>query len=208
MNKSTDKKKGLRYHIGSFFLKLIGWKTAGQLPPFQKYVLISEPHTSNWDLPLMLLLSMRIGFKLNWVAKDTLFKGLFGRYLKWMGGIPVNRRSRNNFVDQTIEALNKNEKIIIVVSPAGTRGHTHFWRSGFYHIAQGAGVPIVMGFLDYPNKTGGIGPYILTSGNMEKDFERLRDFYATVKGKYPEKFGPVKLRSNTSGESDKKNKPK
>ena len=115
MSKSTDKKQGMRYHIGSFFLKLIGWKTAGQLPPFQKYVLISEPHTSNWDLPLMLLLAMKIGFNLNWVAKDTLFKGLFGRYLKWMGGIPVNRRSRNKFVEQTIDVINKSEKIIIVV---------------------------------------------------------------------------------------------
>lgn len=195
---------GLRYYMGSFLLKLIGWKTGGKLPDFPKYVLISEPHTTNWDLALMLVLSMKIGFKLNWVAKDTIFKGLHGRYLKWMGGIPVNRRSRNNFVDQSIEAINTNDKIIIVVSPAGTRSYTEFWRSGFYHIAHGAGVPIVMGYLDYAHKTGGVGPYIHTTGYLEKDFEKFREFYATVKGKYPEKFGPVRPRPAT----DKKNNNK
>ncbi len=204
--KKSDKtvpRHGIRYYVGAFFLKLVGWKTGGKLPDFPKYVLISEPHTSNWDLPIMLLLAMKIGFKLNWVAKDTLFKGLHGRYLKWLGGIPVNRRTHNNFVDQTIEAINNHDEIIIVVSPAGTRSYTEFWRSGFYHIARGAGVPIVMGFLDYPNKTGGVGPTLIPSGDMEKDFEKLRAFYATVKGKYPEKFGPVRPRP-ASNKNDKR----
>ena len=199
MNIKVKKKKQhtnrFSYLFAKTVLKLIGWKVDFTLPKERKYLLISEPHTSNWDLPLMLIISIVIGEQLNWAAKDSIFKGLHGKYLRWLGGIPVNRRSRTNFTDQVTEIFNKSEKLIIVIAPAGTRSYTEYWKSGFYHIANGARVPIAFGFLDYGNKVGGIKPGFLPTGNIEEDFKLIREFYKGMKGKNPDNFGPIRIKS-------------
>ncbi len=187
-------KNPFSYLFAKTVLKLVGWKVEFELPKEKKYLLISEPHTTNWDLPLMLLISKVIGVQLNWAAKDTIFRGLHGKYLKWLGGIPVNRRSRTKFTDQIIEIFNQSKKMIFVIAPAGTRSYTEYWRSGFYRIANEARVPIAFGFLDYGNKIGGIKPGFLPSGNIEEDFKLIREFYKDIKGKNPENFGPIQIK--------------
>ena len=182
------------YLFAKLILKIIRWKIEYELPPEKKFILIAVPHTSNWDLPLMLLISNIIGIQFNWVAKDTIFKGLHGKYLRWLGGIPVNRRSRANFTDQVIEIFNQSEKLIIVVAPAGTRGYTEYWKSGFYHIARGAKIPITFGFLDYGNKVGGLKPGFMPSGNTEEDFKLIRNFYRGMTGKNPDSSGPIRIK--------------
>ncbi len=186
----------ISYYLAKSVLKIVGWKIDFTLPKEKKFLLISEPHTSNWDLPLMLIISQVIGVQLNWAAKDTIFKGLHGKYLRWLGGIPVNRRSRTNFTDQVVEIFNKAKKLVIVIAPAGTRGYTEFWRSGFYHIANMAKIPIAFGFLDYGNKIGGIKPGFLPTGNIEEDFKVIRNFYKGMSGKNPENFGPIRTKNS------------
>lgn len=195
IRKRSRRSKGLRYAMAKFVLKTIGWQDDCKIPDSDKFILIAVPHTSNWDLPIMLLISIVAGIELHWVAKDSLFKGIFGRYLRWLGGIPVNRSSRTNFTDQVVEVFNKSEKLIIVIAPEGTRGRTEFWKSGFYHIAKGAEIPIAFGFLDYGKKVGGIDPGFFPSGKIEDDFKLIRNFYKDKKGLKPENFGPIAVRS-------------
>jgi 1-acyl-sn-glycerol-3-phosphate acyltransferase len=194
IKKKLGRRKGLRYSFAQIVLKIIGWKVDPVIPDCKKYILIAVPHTSNWDLPLMLIISMVIGVKLHWVSKDTLFKGVFGSYLRWLGGIPVNRRLRTNFSEQVIEVFNKAKELIIVIAPEGTRSRAEHWKTGFYHIACGAKIPISFGFLDYGKKIGGIGPLFYPNGNIEQDFEVIRKFYKNMIGKIPENSGPIKIK--------------
>jgi 1-acyl-sn-glycerol-3-phosphate acyltransferase len=187
------------YLFAKIILKLIGWKIDITIPPEKKFILIAAPHTSNWDLPLMLIISIIFGVQFNWIAKDTLFKGWFGKYMRWLGGIPVNRRSPKNFTEQVIEIIKQSEKLIIVLAPSGTRGYTEYWKTGFYRIAKGANVPIAFGFLDYGKKVGGFKPGFSPSGNIEEDFKLIRNFYKGMKGKNPDNFGPIKI--NTSNKN-------
>lgn len=186
-----QRKKGIRYSLALSVLKIIGWRIDYKLPESPKFILIAAPHTSNWDLPVMLLISIVMGIKLKWVAKDTLFKGWFGSYLRWLGGIPVNRKSRTNFTEQVVSIFNNSKNLIIVIAPEGTRSFTPYWRTGFYHIASGAAIPIALGFLDYKNKVGGIGPNFIPRGDIESDFRNINDFYKNITGLKPENFGPV-----------------
>jgi len=167
------------------FLWLNGWKTEGRLPDTPKFVLIAAPHTSNWDLPYMLFAAFKLKAKIYWMGKDAIFFWPFGFLFKWLGGIPVDRSRANDVVAQSIEQFQKNEKRILTVPPAGTRKRVLNWKTGFYHIANGAGVPIALGFLDYRRKVGGIGKVVQPTGDIERDMESIRAFYKEISGKYP-----------------------
>jgi 1-acyl-sn-glycerol-3-phosphate acyltransferase len=175
-------------------LRLVGWRVEATLPDARKYIVIGAPHTSSWDLPLTILVRNALGINLHWIAKDTAFRWPFGGLMKGLGGIPVNRRSRNNFVDQIVALLQKQADLIIAIAPEGTRSMVGYWRSGFYHMALGAGVPIAMGFLDYRRKVGGIGPSVYPTGDIQADFVAIREFYTGIIGRHPHRQGEIKLR--------------
>lgn len=166
------------------FLAISGWRTRGKLPDVPKYVMIAAPHTSNWDLPVMLMMAFAMRADVFWMGKHSLFRGVFGPVFRWLGGVPVDRRQANNLVDQTIEVLRARDKFALVIAPEGTRKRTTHWKTGFYHIARGAGVPIALGFLDYRRKVGGVGPVLIPSGDLERDMSVIRDFYADITGKF------------------------
>lgn len=176
-----------------YTLNLFGWNLVADLPPVQKYLLIGAHHTSNWDLPIVLLMMAALGLRLRWVGKDTLFKGPQGILMRWLGGIPVERGARKNFVEQIVDLYNERKDMVITIAPEGTRSAVDHWKTGFYHIASGAQVPVAMGFLDYSRKTCGIGGYFYPTGNMDTDLGILRDFYATKIGRYPGKQGDVRF---------------
>ena len=176
-----------------YTLNLFGWNLVAELPPVQKYLLIGAHHTSNWDLPLVLLMMAGLGLRLRWVGKDSLFKGLRGHLMRWLGGIPVERGARKNFVEQIIDLYNGRKDVVITIAPEGTRSAVDHWKTGFYHIASGAQIPVAMGFLDYSSKSCGIGGYFYPTGNMDDDLNVLRDFYGTKFGKYPDKQGNVRF---------------
>ena len=159
----------------------------GQFPKISKCVMIAAPHTSNWDTPIMLFLAFAFKTKLYFMLKDAAFRWPFGGFFKWLGGIPIDRSKASGVVEQSIQAFEENDELVMVVPPAGTRSKVRRWNTGFYHIAAGAGVPIVLGFLDYGRKVGGVGPVVEPSGDIDADLKLIRSFYAGITAKYPEK---------------------
>ena len=173
------------------FLRMMGWKAEGRAPDSPKYVLILAPHTSNWDLFLILAVLHALGIKLYWFGKKELFRWPVGSLFKWLGGIPVVRSSRENMVQKTVEIIQSREEIIIGVAPEGTRSNSKYWRTGFYHIAHQAQIPIAFAFLDYRRRVGGIGPSLIPTGDIEKDMKIIRQFYSGVTAKFPHEMGEI-----------------
>ncbi|MEM9070411.1 MAG: lysophospholipid acyltransferase family protein [Myxococcota bacterium] len=184
----------LRRIMGRTFLSAFGWKEEGDPPAHAKYVLIAAPHTTNWDFPFTLALSWVTGVRIRWMGKHSLFEGPFGWFFKGVGGVPVIRHEKRNMVQQMIDLFEESDQLVLLVPAEGTRSRRDHWRSGFYHIAQGADVPVVLGYLDFARRRGGFGEGRKMSGDIKADMDRIRAFYADKVGKYPEKFCPPKLR--------------
>lgn len=176
-----------------YTLNLLGWNLVADLPPVQKYLLIGAHHTSNWDFPLVLLMMAALGLRLRWIGKDSLFKGPKGWIMRGLGGIPVERGARKNFVGQMVDLYEKSADMVITMAPEGTRSPGDHWKTGFYHIASGANIPIAMGFLDYSCKRCGIGGYFYPTGDLDADAVTLRHFYDNVVGKFPQAQGQIRF---------------
>ncbi len=176
------------------FLKLTGWTAHGPRPDARRYVLIAAPHTSNWDLPYLLAFAWLYGIRISWMGKHQLFTPPFGWIMRKLGGVPVRRDQRGDLVAQMARVIDAADAICLVVPAEGTRGYVPHWKSGFYHIARTAEVPIVPSYLDYSRRVGGFGPAILPTGDLSIDMDEIRNFYADKQGKYPELFGEVRLK--------------
>ncbi len=184
----------MRKFLAQAVLKSSGWKPEGRRPAAAKYVLIAAPHTSNWDLLYFLALAEVLGVRVQWMGKHTLFRWPAGPVLRALGGIPIRRHRRENVVQAMARVFDAHESLALVVPPEGTRGYVPHWKSGFYHIARAAGVPIVMGYLDFARKRGGFGPELIPTGDLAEDMDEFRAFYADKVGKHPECFGAVRLK--------------
>jgi 1-acyl-sn-glycerol-3-phosphate acyltransferase len=174
-------------------LRTFGWRRAGRVPDAPKFVMIAAPHTSNWDFPVGLAIMFAFKVKFCWLGKEAIFKRPFGPFFKWLGGIPVNRTTSGDVVAQTVQAFKEHERMIMVVAPEGTRKRSNHWKTGFYYIASGANVPVVLGFIDYLRKDGGFGPTIMPTGNIEKDMIKIRAFYQNITAKMPDKSTPAMI---------------
>ncbi|APZ47280.1 acyltransferase [Polaribacter reichenbachii] len=174
--------------IARFILfTILGWKFDGDFPKSpKKYVVIAAPHTSWVDFPIAILTRLSSGIMINFIGKASLFKGPFGFIFKALGGTPVDRTKNNKFVDAIIDIFNSKEEFRLGISPEGTRKKVTTWKTGFYYIAKGANVPIVMATLDFGNKKIKISKPFYTTDNKEKDIAYLRGFFLNVKGKNPE----------------------
>ena len=182
--------------IGLTLAQLTHWKVKIEQPPPEKCVIIGAYHTSGWDLIPALILNAAADLNFHWIGKDTLFRGPLGVFMRGLGGIPVNRHTRNNFVEQMVDNFRNTPNFRIAISPEGTRRIASYWKTGFYYIAQGAGVPIVLGYADYATKTVGLGPSLMPTGNIHFDFEAIRNFYQGITPKFPKKQGEIKLRED------------
>jgi 1-acyl-sn-glycerol-3-phosphate acyltransferase len=174
--------------LGRLALRLTGWRVVGGVPSAAKYVLIAAPHTSNWDFPVGLMVVFALRLKVYWMGKSSLFPPLLGSVMRWLGGIPVNREKAGNLVQATVAAYQRNERLVVVVPPEGTRSKVKQWKTGFYYIAQGAGVPIALGYLDFRKKEAGLSTMFEPTGDVEADMAAIRAFYAGISGKNPDKF--------------------
>ncbi len=174
---------------------MIGWKVTFTLPPCNKYVLVGAPHTSNWDFVYGLLGMSAVGLRFSWVGKHTLFKKPFGSFMRAIGGIPVDRRGGAGFLKKVIDIFENRDQFVLAIAPEGTRSLTREWKGGFYHIALATGVPIALGYIDYPRKRIGIDRLFDPSGDIETDFEILRNYYQDKIGRRPERQGPVRIRT-------------
>ena len=167
--------------VGRAWLRSVNMRIVGEMPDIPKFVLIGAPHTSNWDLPNALAAGLHYGVAIRWMGKDSIFKWPFGGLMRWMGGIPVDRSKRNNAVAQMVEFFNAHDEVIVVIPPEGTRSEVDRWKSGFYHIATGAQVPIVLAFMDYKAREVGIKGVFYPTGNYDADVAKLQAVYAPMK---------------------------
>ena len=176
--------------ISKFIFKtILGWKLVGDFPKdLKKYVVIAAPHTSWQDFPIGILARNTSGIKINFIGKDSLFKGPFGFFFRSLGGTPVDRSKSNNLVDAIVNVFNEKEVFRLALSPEGTRKKTTKWKTGFYYIAKGAKVPIVMATLDFKNKQVKFSEPYYTTDDKEKDFEYFKSFFSSDMAKKTDQF--------------------
>ena len=180
-------------HVARFLLWLGGWTVVGEAPKIKKAVLIAAPHTSNWDAFWAIVFKVYVGLDLHWFVKDSMFWFPLGNLLRFFGAIPLDRRRASSAVSEAIAAFDENESFYFGLAPEGTRSKTRGWKSGFYRIAEGANVPVVIGFLDYGRRRLGIGPAVTLTGDKQVDMAILQSYYSSVSGRWPEKTSPVQL---------------
>lgn len=178
----------LMHWLARLALRLTGWRIVGGVPAAPKYVLIAAPHTSNWDFPVGLMVCFALRLKVYWMGKSSLFPPVLGSVMRWLGGIPVNREKAGNLVQVTVDAYRRNERLIVAVPPEGTRSRVRQWKTGFYYIAQGAGVPIALGYMDFRKKEAGLSRMFEPTGDIAADMVEIQAFYAGITGKNPGKF--------------------
>ena len=182
--------------IARFILRLFGWKMNGRKPPEKKYMAIGYPHTANLDGLWVVLTILAMGERPKVLVKSTLFRFPVKRLLLALGAIPVVRgEGAKDLVQQSVDHIEAVENIALMLSPEGSRSYTKYWKSGFYHIAHAAGIPIYFCYLDYSTNNLGINtdPLYLT-GDKAKDMQVIRDFYADKGSKWPERNGPIRLK--------------
>ena len=179
--------------IGWVYLLFSRWTPVGEGLP-KKCVIIAAPHSTNWDLANALSVAFDMRIRFRWVTKDTLFRWWNTWFFRFLGGIPINRRAPQGQVAAVAAKFAECDELVLCIAPEGTRSRRDHWKSGFYHIALGAGVPIALGFLDYAKKQGGYGPIIHPTGDLRRDMDRIREFYAGVTARFPEKIGPILLK--------------
>ncbi|MFZ4816347.1 MAG: 1-acyl-sn-glycerol-3-phosphate acyltransferase [Phototrophicaceae bacterium] len=180
------------YPVVTLIFWLMGWKTKGSLPHLPKFVLIFAPHTSYMDNYLLAPIQALYRFEGMWLAAEKLFKNPFLRaFLLFAGARPVDRSHSANLVERYITEFKRHDYYILGIAPEGTRHARDTWRSGFYHIAIGADVPIVCLSFDYKRKEVEIGCVVYPTGDIEADMEPITAFYAGKMGRHPERMTPV-----------------
>ena len=177
---------------------LFGWKLIGDLSGIDKAVIIGVFHTSNWDGPVALLTALSLGVRFRWLGKKELFRFPLGLLLRALGGIPIDRSKSKNVVEQIVQMFAANNKLFIITWPEGKRKKASHWKTGFYHMALQANVPLALGFLDYGKKESGIGELMTLSGDMEADMKKFRAFYENVTPRVPENASEVRFAPKNS----------
>jgi 1-acyl-sn-glycerol-3-phosphate acyltransferase len=169
------------------FYRKQGWRAVGTPPPGGRYVIIAAPHTSNWDFVYFLGLINELGLDAHFMAKESLFRWPLGGFMRDMGGISIDRSARQNMVETMIAEFARRDRFALTIAPEGTRSAVQQWRTGFYHIALGAGVPMVIGMMDYGKRIGGLGPAIMPTGDYKADMKQVAEIYQSVTPKHPER---------------------
>jgi 1-acyl-sn-glycerol-3-phosphate acyltransferase len=168
--------------LGRCMLGLFGWRVEGEFPDRAKLLAIVAPHTSNWDFPIGLAAVYALGLRVRFLGKHTLFEPPLGWLMRWWGGIPVVREAPQGAVAQVVEVIEREPAIFLAVAPAGTRTRGTSWRSGFYHMAHAAGVPILPVAFDGGRRAIRVFAPFHTSGDYEADLPRLLALYEGIRG--------------------------
>ncbi|MCM2264415.1 MAG: lysophospholipid acyltransferase family protein [Desulfuromonadales bacterium] len=174
--------------LGRSFLRLVGWRIAGQLPELPRLVVIVAPHTSNWDFFIGVGVQLALGLDICWLGKHTLFLGPWALLLRWLGGIPVNRAAPQGLLPELVRRLNSRDRFLLALAPEGTRSKVERWKSGFHAIARQTGVPIAPVALDYGPREVRFGVPRAATADFAADLAELQKFYEGVTPRHPEKF--------------------
>ncbi len=173
--------------LGHAVLRVAGWRLTGTIPDLPRFVVIVAPHTSNWDFPVGLAAKWALGFDVTWLGKDALFRPPLGWFMRAVGGMPVDRSAPNAMVDRTAREFATRERMVLVLAPEGTRHKVTKWRSGFWHIARTANVPVVCAAIDWGTKQVRFGPTLTVRPDVdpEVDIARIKSHYDDVRGFHP-----------------------
>ena len=177
--------------FAQWLLRVGGWTAVGGVPDVPKAVFIAAPHTSNWDGLWALVYKVAFDIDVKFFAKHSLFWFPLGNILRALGGIDLDRGKAGTAVDEAIRMFETEEQFYFGLAPEGTRKKTKGWKTGFYRIAMGAGVPVYFGMLDYGRRRIGIGERMMLTGDMEADMAVIREYYKGIDGRWPEKASPV-----------------
>lgn len=170
--------------VGRTGMKLSGgWKITGEMPAVRKAIIPIAPHTSNWDFPIGVYVMLALGLKLNYLGKASLFRFPIKGLMTKLGGIPIDRSAANGVVGNMVEEFKQKDELILVITPEGTRKKVHQWKTGFLRMAKQANVPIIPVAFDYARKAVDIGPATMITGEIEKELERVKSFFAHAQGK-------------------------
>jgi 1-acyl-sn-glycerol-3-phosphate acyltransferase len=184
----------IRRLIARVFWAFSRWRLVTEPAPQRPSILIGAPHTSNWDFVVMLAITWRLNIRVRWLGKKSLFHGWRGPIMRSLGGIPVDRAAPSNVVSEVLDLIRAGKIFSLVITPDGTRsGNTH-WKSGFYRIAREAQIAVTLGYVDRSTMTTGIGPTFELSGDVSRDMDRIRAFYADKAGVRPERRVEPRLR--------------
>ena len=168
-----------------WLFRLRGWKLEGKAPTSRRFVIIGAPHTSNWDFVFFIGTTHAFGLEARFMGKASLFRWPLRRFMLDMGGVSVERSAKGNYAQSMIDAFAAHERFALVIAPEGTRKAVTKWRSGFYHIALGAGVPIVCAWVDNEAMRGGLLPEIMPSGDFAADMAKIAALYSGVMPGHP-----------------------
>ncbi len=177
-----------KFFLGKLVHFLLGgWKLVGDLPrDRKKYVMIAAHHTSNWDFVVGIAAKLILGVRIRFFAKDSLFTGPLGALMRSFGGIPIERSQSVNRVDLAVDEINNHDHFILAIAPEGTRSKVDRWRTGFYHIAVKANIPVVPIAFDFSNRRIIIGDPIDLSGRVTDDFQKMHQFFVPYQPRHPE----------------------
>lgn len=180
-------------------MRLFGWRVRFDGLPGRQGVIMVYPHTSNWDFIVGLMAKWALGLPVRYWAKDSLFAvPLFGRWLRWLGGVAVNRRAATGLVGQTVaqlrEAQARDQFFWLAVAPEGTRAYVEGWKSGAWQVAVQAGVPVGLAYFDYATRTVGFTDFVQVSGDAKADFALFAEVLAGRRGKRAELASPICLK--------------
>jgi 1-acyl-sn-glycerol-3-phosphate acyltransferase len=190
----------MRLALARSWLFLLRWKISVQQPVPDRCVVIAAPHTSNWDFPVTMAMAEVEGVPIRWLGKAQMFNKVLGPFFRAMGGISVQRSSPQGLVGDLAAEFSRHDRLALVVPAEGTRDAVEYWKSGFYRIAQQAGVPIVCAYVDRATRTGGFGPVITPTGDVRADMDLIREFYADKTGLKPGRFNVPRLREEDAAD--------
>jgi len=178
--------------VSNSVMRLAGWRVDGNVPGLSKFIIIGAPHTSNWDFILFLGIVFRLKINVSYMGKVELFRSPLGWFFYYCGGIPVDRSKSTGLVEQTVEACQKADHFILVIAPEGTRHGVKEWKRGFYHIAKGAEIPVVLAKVDGKHKTVHVGQVFYPTEDMEADMKAIQDSFKGLVGiRPPRKYIPL-----------------
>jgi 1-acyl-sn-glycerol-3-phosphate acyltransferase len=176
--------------LGRGMLRLLGWRVEGEMPNRPKFVAAVAPHTSNWDFVVGAAAMFALDLKIEFIGKHTLFRGPLGPVMRWMGGIPVDRSSAHGVVGEAVAAFARADRRILAIAPQGTRRPVPHFKTGFLHIARGAGVPVMLAAFDYDARVIRFGPTLEVGEDIEAERARIEALFAPVRGRHPREPAP------------------
>jgi 1-acyl-sn-glycerol-3-phosphate acyltransferase len=187
----------LYYPIRFIFETLLGWRVAGTYPVEPKFIGVFAPHTHFFDFALMWYCAVATRRFPNWAGKMELFENpILGKIYRRLGGIPVDRDNPMTALKQMIRSVKQMDRLALLINPEGTRQYSDHWKQGFYFVANKTNTPLILIALDYGKKHVAFSEPFYTSGDIEKDMEIIRAFYADVRGKIPERVAPIRFLTN------------